>query len=61
MSGDVFIHAVAAHVKVKSFATASRPKCTSVKVEFEVTNSWALQDLLRQLHAAQHPEQKDIA
>lgn len=54
MSG---IYAEARFVKVKAFVTASRPKCTSVKVEFEVSNSWALEDLLRQLHAWQHPEQ----
>lgn len=46
--------------KVKSFATVSRPKSTIVKVEFEVTNSWALHDLLRQLHAAQHPGQDEL-
>lgn len=47
-------------VKVKSFATMSRPKSTIVKVEFEVTNSWSLHDLLQQLHAAQHPGQDSI-
>lgn len=56
----VSIFASRHHVKVKSFVTASRPKATMVKVEFEVTNSWALEDLLRQLHAAQHPNQDDI-
>jgi sigma54-dependent transcription regulator len=54
------IYADRRFVKVKSFATASRPKSTSVKVEFEVTNSWALEDLIRCLHAAQHPKQDEI-
>lgn len=60
MSRAISIFAERANVKVKAFATASRPKCTSVKVEFEVTNSWALEDLLRQLHAARHPNQDEI-
>lgn len=61
MSGNHFhILADRRHVKVKSFSTASRPKATSVKVEFEVTNSWALEDLLRQLHAGKNPEQDSI-
>jgi hypothetical protein len=54
---DICIFAPRAHVKVKSFATASRAKCTAVKVEFEVTNSWALEDLMRQLHSAKTPDQ----
>ncbi|WP_289145059.1 hypothetical protein [uncultured Sphingobium sp.] len=57
----IFISADRRHVKVKAFATASRPKCTSVKVEFEVTNSWALEDLLRHLHAAKNPEQDSVS
>ncbi|WP_300113364.1 hypothetical protein [Sphingobium sp.] len=60
MSDGIFIHADRRFVKVKGFSTASRPKATSVKVEFEVTNSWALEDLLRQLHAGQHPQQDQI-
>lgn len=58
--GHFSIYADRRHVKVKSFATASRPKCTSVKVEFEVTNSWALEDLLRNLHTAKNPEQDSL-
>ncbi|SCW55923.1 hypothetical protein SAMN02927924_01345 [Sphingobium faniae] len=55
-----FISADRPHTKVKSFATVSRPKSTIVKVEFEVSNSWALNDLLRQLHAAKNPGQDEI-
>lgn len=58
--GHFYISADRRHVKVKTFVTASRPKCTSVRVEFEVTNSWALEDLLRNLHAAKNPEQDSI-
>jgi hypothetical protein len=46
--------------KVKSFVTASRTKSTIIKIEIEATNSWELQDSLRQLHAAQHPGQDEI-
>lgn len=60
MSGAISIYADRRFVKVKGFSTAPRPKATSVKVEFEVTNSWALEDLLRSLHVAQHPNQDEM-
>lgn len=60
VNSGALIHFDRSTVKVKSFATVSRPKSTIVKAEFEVTNSWALHDLLRQLHAAQHPGQDSI-
>ena len=41
--------------KVKSYKTASRAKATIVSVEIEVTDAYALGDLLRQLHDAKHP------
>jgi hypothetical protein len=40
---------------VKSFKTASRAKSTIVTVEIEVIESYALGDLLTQLHEAKNP------
>jgi hypothetical protein len=40
---------------VKSYKTASRAKSTLVTIEIECTDSYALGDLLSQLHEAKHP------
>jgi hypothetical protein len=42
-----------AEAKVKSFATASGAKATKVTIILEVTDGYALSDILRQCHDAQ--------
>ncbi len=41
--------------KVKSYATASSAKGTVIRVEIEVTDRFALERILGQLHEAKHP------
>lgn len=47
--------------KVKSFSTASGPKSTRLTIVLEITDSYALSHLLRELHEAQHPPKEDPA
>jgi hypothetical protein len=47
--------------KVKSFSTASGSKSTRLTIVLEITDSYALSNLLRELHEAQHAPKAEPA
>lgn len=49
---SLYLHFEPTEAKVKSFGAVSKPKCSTVRIELEVTDAWVLGRILSALEEA---------